>query len=68
MYAPLWLYSCLSPSLNKLLVGEQKVHLQCLQEALEAKKPLLAGFKNSLLLFGWSSEMRNNGPGSFKIL
>ena len=44
IYAPLGLYSCLSPSLNKLPFGEQKVHLQCLHKGLEVKKLLLAGF------------------------
>ncbi|KAM6419701.1 LOW QUALITY PROTEIN: signal peptide peptidase-like 2B [Pluvialis apricaria] len=40
-YTPVGLYSCLSPSLNKLPFGEQKVHLQCLYKGL---KLLLAGF------------------------
>lgn len=43
-YTPLGLYSCLSPSLNQLPFGEQKVNLQCLYKGLEAKKLLLAGF------------------------
>lgn len=43
IYAPLGLCSCLSPSLNKIPFGEQKVHLQCLHKGLEVKKLLLAG-------------------------
>uniref|UniRef100_A0A8C0EAC6 Uncharacterized protein n=1 Tax=Bubo bubo TaxID=30461 RepID=A0A8C0EAC6_BUBBB len=38
IYAPLGLYSCLSPSLNKLPFEEQKVHLQCLHKGLQVKK------------------------------
>ncbi|XP_062434811.1 signal peptide peptidase-like 2B [Rhea pennata] len=44
LYASLGLYSCLSPSLNKLPFGEQKVYLQHFHKGLEVKKLLLAGF------------------------
>jgi len=44
IYAPLGLYSCLSPFLNKLPFGEQKIHSQCLHKGLEVKKLLPAGF------------------------
>lgn len=43
IYAPLGLYSSLSPSLNKRPFGEQKVCLQCLHKGLAVKKLFLAG-------------------------
>lgn len=41
----------LSPSLNKLAFGEEKVHLQCVHKDLEVKIALIAGLSTFTAVF-----------------